>query len=113
MNISVNRNLNDSISTLNNKMVSDINAANKNISNLFSGYDISSNVDTLPPGILWVNGYSPHGGTVPFLEHFMMISHATTYTEKLCTTQVAFSTSGMAYRHRDGTNLPWSAWTIR
>lgn len=82
------------------------------IGNGATGYTRSVNVDEMPIGITWVNGYSQIQGTVPWTGvHYIIVGQGE--PGKTCLSQVAInrSTGEVKARGRDGYGLAWSAWT--
>lgn len=84
----------------------------KLIGNGATGYTGSVNVDEMPIGITWVNGYNQIQGTVPWTGvHYIIVGQGE--PGKTCLSQVAINrtTGEVKARGRDGYGLAWSAWT--
>lgn len=79
--------------------------------NFASSMKNAVNIDTISPGVYWINGYNTeHTGTVPFTSvHYVLIGRGTTGQ---CDTQIAFpyKNDKIKIRHRDSILSAWGAW---
>lgn len=86
-------------------------ALNANIPDFTSPMKNAVNIDTLPPGFYWINGFNTeHTGTVPFTNvHYVIIGRGTTGQ---CDMQIAFpnESDNVKVRHRDSILSSWGSW---
>ena len=79
--------------------------------NFASSMKNAINIDTISPGVYWINGYNTeHTGAVPFTSvHYVLIGRGTTGQ---CDTQIAFpyKNDKIKIRHRDSILSAWGAW---
>lgn len=90
---------------------SQFNELNENIPDFTSPMKNAVNIDTLPPGFYWINGFNTeHTGTVPFTNvHYVIIGRGTTGQ---CDMQIAFpnESNNIKVRHRDSILSSWGSW---